>query len=208
MATPLPPAKRSRTGLRLTAAAAAGRFELQCCARCSAVQYPPREACHRCLSVELEWTLQSGSGQLIAQTTLFHSHEAYFRQRLPWRLGLVRLEAGPTVVTHVHRSVPPGPAAVRVTVRLDKAGQAALIARPPGEDTAMNDDPHIRKMSCDPGGLNVFITDGTSVLGQSLKRDLIAAGAKQVGRGSRWTCAMPSLSGGRRKVSDPTWTYL
>lgn len=177
---PLPPARRSRVALRLTAAAALGRFELQRCLQCSAVQYPPREACHRCLSVELEWTLQSGTGRLIAQSTLFHSHEPYFQQRLPWRLGLVSLDAGPTVVAHVHCSVPAAPAAVQLAVRLDRAGQAALIARSPAGEIEMNDDPHFREMGCDPKGLNVFITDGTTAVGQSLIRGFSDAGAKRL----------------------------
>ena len=40
----LPPWARSRAALGLTAAAALGRFELQVCEECQAVQYPPREA--------------------------------------------------------------------------------------------------------------------------------------------------------------------
>jgi uncharacterized OB-fold protein len=144
---PLPPGKRSRVSLGLTAAAALGRFELQRCQRCSAIQYPPREACHRCLSSELEWTLQPGAGQLIAQTRLHHSYEPYFRARLPWRLGLVRLDSGPTVVAHLHIGVPAPPAAVQVTARLDQSGQAVLIAITPGDEEAMNDDPHIRELT-------------------------------------------------------------
>ena len=46
----LPPAARSRVALGLTAAAALGRFELQQCRDCGTVQYPPREACQKCLS--------------------------------------------------------------------------------------------------------------------------------------------------------------
>jgi uncharacterized OB-fold protein len=130
----------------LTAAAALARFELQRCTQCGSVQYPPREACHRCLSVDLQWTLQPGTGQLIAETRLFHSHEPYFRQYLPLRVGLVRLDAGPSLVTHVQQSVPAAPAAVQITARLDKAGQAALIACLPGEDIALTDDPKIRAM--------------------------------------------------------------
>ncbi|MFL6601193.1 MAG: Zn-ribbon domain-containing OB-fold protein [Steroidobacteraceae bacterium] len=146
LSAPLPPSKRSRVVLGLTAAAALGRFELQRCARCSTVQYPPREACHRCLSVDLEWTLQSGTGQLIAKTTLFHSHEPFFKQHLPWRVGLVRLDAGPNVVTHLHASVTVAPSAVQVTARLDCAGQAALIACLPGEHSTLTDDPNIRHL--------------------------------------------------------------
>ena len=181
---PLPPRKRSRVALRLTAAAALGRFELQRCTECSAVQYPPREACHRCLSVDLEWTAQSGTGQLIAETTLHHSHEPYFRQHLPWRVGLVRLEAGPTIVAHLHRCVPAAPAAVQIVARLDRAGHAALIARLPGEDITMTDDPNIRQMSCDPRGLNILITDATTAVGESLVRGFIEAGAKQIWAGA------------------------
>jgi len=53
---------------------------------------------------ELEWTLQPG-WRADAQTTLYHSHERFFQERLPWRLGLVRLEGGPTVVAHLHSRV-------------------------------------------------------------------------------------------------------
>ena len=179
----MPPASRSRVALRLTAAAAVGRLELQRCTRCLAVQYPPREACHRCLSVQLKWVLQPGLGQLISETTLFHSHEQYFRERLPWRIGLVKLDVGPVVVAHLHRSVPAAPAAVLLTARLDEAGQAALIARSPGETTEMSDDPNIAGMGCDPRGLNVFITDGTTPVGQSLIQAMLNAGAQRVWAG-------------------------
>jgi NAD(P)-dependent dehydrogenase (short-subunit alcohol dehydrogenase family) len=126
---------------------------------------------------------------------LFHSHDTYFRQRLPWRLGLVRLDAGPVVVAHVHRSVASAPTVVRVEVRLDRAGQAALIARLPGEDTAMNDDQHIREMSCDPRGLNVLVTDGTTAVGQSLIRGFLDAGAQQLWAGEPpgTTCKPPEI---------------
>jgi NAD(P)-dependent dehydrogenase (short-subunit alcohol dehydrogenase family)/uncharacterized OB-fold protein len=194
---PLPPAKRSRVALRLTAAAALGRFELQRCSRCSAVQYPPREACHRCLSVELEWTLQSGSGRLISETTLFHIHELYFRQRLPRRLGLVRLDVGPTVVAHVHQAVPAAPSAVQVTVRLDRSGQAVLIARSPAGEITMNEDPHIREMSCDPRGLNVFICDGTNAVGQALIRELHSAGVQKLWVGEPPASPFKQPDGGR-----------
>ncbi len=196
----LPPSKRSPVVCRLTAAAALGRFELQSCIRCRAVQYPPREACHRCLSVDLEWGGQSGSGQLMAETTLHHSHEPYFQQRLPWRLGLIRLDVGPMLVAHVHQAVPTAPASVQVTVRLDASGQAVLIARPPGEEAIMNDDPHIREMSCDPRGLNVLITNGTDAVGQALVRDFLGAGASRLWVGEPPGTQLPA-SAWRDKVS-------
>src|SRR5678815_5193587 len=101
----LPPAARSRVALGLTAAAALGRFELQQCRDCGMVQYPPRESCQRCLSVRLSWTRQDDKGELLAATVLHHSNDLFFRERLPWRLGLVKLACGPTVVAHLHESV-------------------------------------------------------------------------------------------------------
>ena len=101
----LPPAARGRVALGLTAAAAQGRFELQVCAECARVQYPPREACGHCLSPHLVWRPQSGEGTLQAGTTLHHSNDLYFRERLPWRLGMVHLDAGPSVMVHLHTDV-------------------------------------------------------------------------------------------------------
>lgn len=176
----LPPGIRSRTALRFTAGAAAGRFELQRCARCAAVQYPPREACHRCLGTELNWTLQSGDGQLISATTLRHSHIPYFRSRLPWRVGLVGLDEGPTVLAHLHQSVHESPCRVRVTARLDRAGQGVLVAVAPSENVAMNDDVKFREMTSDPRGSRVLVTEHGTALGQALLRELRSAGATPV----------------------------
>src|SRR3954464_15267709 len=130
----LPPGTRSRAALGLTAAAALGRFELQQCQDCGTVQYPPREACHRCLSVKLAWKGQRSGGDLIAETKLHHSNYLFFRERLPWRLGLVQLDCGPTVVAHLHEG-----AKQRVAIRtmLDRAGQAVLAAVPEKEAVNM-----------------------------------------------------------------------
>ena len=116
----LPPGARSRAALGLTAAAALGRFELQVCDACGTAQYPPREICHRCLSGELRWREQPGTGELIADTVIHHSNDPYFRKRTPWRVGLVRLDAGPTAVVHVHGHCA-APSRVRVGARLDKS---------------------------------------------------------------------------------------
>jgi uncharacterized OB-fold protein len=75
---------------------------LQRCTACGAVQYPPRECCGACLSDALGWErAEAPGGTLLAMTVLHHSHEAEWRAVLPLRLGLVRLDAGPTVVCFV-----------------------------------------------------------------------------------------------------------
>ena len=195
----LPPSGRSRVALGLTAAACQGRFELQVCRDCGTVQYPPREACHSCLSLQLDWTLQSGEGELISQTTLAHSNEQYFRERLPWRLGMVRLDCGPTVVTHLHGDVALAPARVRVRVHLDRSGQAALIAMPAQELSTMTDDKQLREMTCNPKDRKVLVSDVTTPTGQALVRALVGAGADRVWAGyAEASKTMPGVDETRR----------
>ncbi|MGA1080207.1 MAG: SDR family NAD(P)-dependent oxidoreductase [Steroidobacteraceae bacterium] len=176
----LPPWARSRVALGLTAAAAEGRFELQVCRDCNAVQYPPREACHRCLGLRLAWREQPAGGTLISQTLLRHSNDLYFRERMPWRLGMVRLDAGPTVVVHLHEEVPTPPVRVRVVARLDKAGMGVLLGLPEKDVSNMADDKQLREMTCDPRYRKVLVTDGKTAVGQALVRELVAAGVDLV----------------------------
>ncbi len=179
----LPPTTRSRVALGMTAAAAEGRFELQECVECGTVQYPPREACVSCLSAELAWREQAGDGELISETRLQHSNDLFFRERLPWRLGLVRLDRGPAVVAHLHGDIAPAPARVRIIARLDKAGQAVLVALPEKDVANMADDRQLREMTCDLKFRKVLVTDGKTALGQAVTRAVVDAGADLVGVG-------------------------
>jgi NAD(P)-dependent dehydrogenase (short-subunit alcohol dehydrogenase family)/uncharacterized OB-fold protein len=206
----LPPGARGRVAMGLTAAASEGRFELQVCEACSAVQYPPREACLRCLSSQLKWRAQSGEGALLATTTLHHSNDLFFRERLPWRLGLVHLDAGPTVMVHLHGDVvevreageaptrtddKDAPPRVRVAARLDRAGQAVLIAFPFQGSADMADDKMLREMTSDPKFRKVLVTDGKTELGQAIVRALVRAGADivWVGHAEPWKKAGSGL---------------
>jgi NAD(P)-dependent dehydrogenase (short-subunit alcohol dehydrogenase family)/uncharacterized OB-fold protein len=176
----LPPRARSRAALGLTAAAALGRFELQVCSDCDAVQYPPREACHRCLSDRLRWREQTGLGELLSTTTVHHSHDPFFQERVPWKLGMVRLDVGPTLVVHLHGGCAPPPSRVRVDARLDKSGQGVLLAFPIDEVPNMADDRQLREMTCDPKFRKVLVTDGKTSVGQAVARAVIDAGADLV----------------------------
>ena len=179
----LPPNARSRIALGLTAGAARGVFELQVCEDCGTVQYPPREACRACLSARLRWRPQDGAGELIAETRLHHSQELYFRERVPWRVGLVRLDVGPSVVVHLHGDVARAPARVRVTSQLDRSNQAALVALPEHATPHMADDPELREMTCDPKFRKILVTDGKTAVGQALCQQLAAAGADLIWAG-------------------------
>lgn len=183
-----PPSARGRVALGLTAAAAEGRFELQVCADCSTVQYPPREACLRCSSPHLQWRVQAGTGQLMAETRLDHSNDLYFRERLPWRLGMVQLDAGPSVMVYLHEKVASSPSRVTVHARLDRSGQAVLIGFSEGKSNDMRTDKMLREMSSHPEHRKVLITDGKSAVGQALVRAVVNAGADivWVGHAEPW----------------------
>jgi NAD(P)-dependent dehydrogenase (short-subunit alcohol dehydrogenase family)/uncharacterized OB-fold protein len=202
----LPPAARSRVTLGLTAGAARGRFELQVCRDCGTVQYPPREACHVCLSRRLDWREQNGAAELLSETTLWHSNELFYRERVPWRLGVAKLDCGPVAVVHLHGDCAPAPSRVRVRAVLDRAGQATLIAIPDKDTPNMADDRQLREMTCDPKFRKVLITDAKTALGQALVEAIVAAGAELVWAG--YAESWKKTPGFDRLTSNPQVSLL
>ncbi len=167
---------RSRTAHGLTAAAAEGRFALQVCEDCKTVIYPPRDCCPSCLSARLPFRDVSRGGALLAETTVHTSPEPYFRERMPWRVGTVKLDAGPVMVAHLHGDTREGDR-VRLELKLDKSGSAVAIALPEQDTPNMADDPHLREMTCDPKFRRVLITDGRTPVGQAMAKAFADAGA-------------------------------
>ena len=175
----LPQGVRSRTALGLTEAAAEGRFRLQICSDCAAVIYPPRDACPRCLSARLPFRDVDNRGTLLVETTIRTSTDVYFRERMPWRIGTVQLDAGPSIVAHLHGDLREGER-TRLALKLDKSGQAIAMALPAEDTPNMADDPQWRELTCDPKFRRVLITDGRTAVGQALAEACSAAGASVV----------------------------
>ncbi|MBV8510130.1 MAG: SDR family oxidoreductase, partial [Xanthobacteraceae bacterium] len=171
-----PQGVRSRTAQGLTAAAAEGRFALQVCEECGSVIYPPRDACPACLSVRLPYRDVEPAGTLVAETTVRVSPDSYFRERVPWRLGTVKLDVGPLIVAHLHGDALEG-ARVRLSLQLDKSGAPVVFALPDPPTPNMQDDPQLREMTCDPKFRRVLITDGRNAVGQAMAKAFAAAGA-------------------------------
>jgi NAD(P)-dependent dehydrogenase (short-subunit alcohol dehydrogenase family)/uncharacterized OB-fold protein len=174
-----PQALRSRTAHGLTAAAAEGRFALQVCVDCRTVIYPPRDACPVCLSPRLPFRSVDNDGTLVAETTVRVSTDPYFRERTPWRLGIVRLDCGPAVVAHLHGDAAEG-ARVRLDLKLDRSGAPVMIALPERDTPNMADDPQLRELTCDPKFRRVLITDGRTAVGQAMAQAFFEAGASIV----------------------------
>ncbi|MGI9422389.1 MAG: SDR family NAD(P)-dependent oxidoreductase [Hyphomicrobiaceae bacterium] len=183
----LPPERRSRASLGLSAAAAEGRFMLQVCSACNTLQYPPRDACCNCLSVDLRWEDVSPSGELLAETTIRTSTNLYFRERTPWRSGSVKLDAGPVIICHVHGDVSPRSRVV-LWNRLDRSGQGVILAVPEERTPDMEDDPQLRAMTCDPKHRRVLITDGRNANAPAIAEAFANAGAAMifVGESETW----------------------
>ncbi|MBR0955815.1 SDR family NAD(P)-dependent oxidoreductase [Bradyrhizobium japonicum] len=174
-----PPRARSRTSHGFTRAAAEGRFMLQRCEACGKFTYPAREACPMCLSARLVFVDAPPRGTLLAETTARVPSDVYFRERAPWRVGLVKMDCGPTMISHLHADCAEG-VAVRMSFQLDKSGQAVAFARPEAETPNMADDRQWREMSADPKFRRVFVTNGRSAIGREAALALKAAGANVV----------------------------
>ncbi|MAU96085.1 MAG: short-chain dehydrogenase [Fulvimarina sp.] len=175
----LPPQERSRAALGLVGAAARGVFALQRCGNCGTVAYPPRDACAACLSVDLAVEPVPDAGEAIAETTIRTTTDLYFRERAPWRVGLVRLDCGPSVVTHLHRDVAV-PGRVRMVLKLDRSGNAVMMALPTTWSAPMADDPELRELTASPKFRRVLVTDARTPTGQAVVEALVKAEASLV----------------------------
>lgn len=121
-----------------------GQLELQQCGDCGEVSWPPRDVCGACWSDRLEWTPVSRSGVVLAATALHAPLGEFFRARTPWRVGTVRLDAGPLAYAHLHGALSEGDE-IRLEARIDYQGRAVLIAVPKN-GARIEDDPKLRDL--------------------------------------------------------------
>lgn len=187
-----PPGNRSREAQGLTAIAAVGRFALQTCADCGRVQYPPRQICGQCLGDDLPWKDVNPLGTLLAETKLHHANDLFFRDRIPWRLGMVHMDAGPSVVAHLAEDCGQGDR-VKLSLNLDRSGHAAMNARPENSTPQQEDDLQLRELSMDPKDRRILIVNGKTPLGLALARSFQAAGAREIfiGYCEPWKASAP-----------------
>lgn len=172
----LPPGLRSRAAHLLTAAAAEGRFALPCCTACGRFSWPIPELCPACLG-DMALAPASQDARVLADTTASVPADSYFRERGPWRVGLVQMQAGPQALVHLSPAASTGDA-VRLTLLLDRAGNAVLHAGKKDED--MTQDPQWQEMVADPRDRRVLISDARHVAALPLAQALARAGAAAI----------------------------
>jgi len=176
----LPPSLRSRKAQGLTFAAAIGRFALQCCGECGRYSYPPRDACPHCLSADLPFIDAPAGGVLLSETCIQVTSDPYYREHMPWRVGLVQLDCGPSVVTHLHGDCGGTGSRVHLSLLLDKSGQAVFFAGPAAAMPPLEDDRQWREIVADPKQRRVLITDGRNPVALELAAALKKAGAAAI----------------------------
>ncbi|MDP2084799.1 MAG: SDR family oxidoreductase [Gemmobacter sp.] len=172
----LPPGQRSRAAHLLTAAAGEGRFALPCCTACGRFAWPMPEACPACLG-DIALATASQGARVLSATTAEVPADAYFRERAPWRVGLVQMDCGPQALVHLSPGADTGDS-VWLSLKLDRAGSAVLHAGREGED--MTTDPQWRDMVADPRDRRVLITDARHIAALPLARALAKAGAAAI----------------------------
>lgn len=176
---PLPVA-RSRTAHLLTRAAAQGVFALPACTACGATHFPARDICPDCLSDAIAARPAAAAGLVLAQTRAEVPSLPYFRERAPWDVGLIQLDAGPQALAHLHPDCRMGDR-VQLSLRLDKGGQAVLHAAPKdAPEGVLMTDPKWREMVAHPLHRRVLITDARHFAAPAMARALLKAGAAEV----------------------------
>jgi len=73
-------------------------IKLQVCSHCQSVHYPVRDICPACWRDKLAWKSVSATGRVRSFTDLHISVKPEWADKLPLRIGLIKLEAGPNVL--------------------------------------------------------------------------------------------------------------
>jgi uncharacterized protein len=77
------------------------KFMLQHCPACGDTRFPPGPICPKCLAGEQTWIEASGKGTLESWIDMHRAYWDGYKDALPYRVCLVRLEEGPVVVSNL-----------------------------------------------------------------------------------------------------------
>lgn len=174
----LPPKARGPLARRLAAAAARATLELPVCQECGTAQYPLRERCVKCCSGALRWQVVGSCGVVLARTAIRHSTEPYFQARRPILLCSIQLDAGPVVIAFASRQATEPGQRVQLLNRLDRSGEAMLVAVPEGAADEMGNvmsDPN-----SEIAGKVVLVIGAADAVGREIVTAFRKAGAREV----------------------------
>jgi uncharacterized OB-fold protein len=73
--------------------------DLPICTDCDRAHWPPMEHCPHCLGGQVRTESHSTEGTVLAVAELHRSLDEAFHRRLPWRVDLVHLHEGVTIIS-------------------------------------------------------------------------------------------------------------
>jgi uncharacterized OB-fold protein len=82
-------------------AARESRLVVQTCTACGDTRFPPSPVCPKCLSPDQAWKDASGRGTLQSWIDFHRAYWDGYKDSLPYRVCLVRLEEGPLLVSNL-----------------------------------------------------------------------------------------------------------
>jgi uncharacterized OB-fold protein len=74
---------------------------VQRCTACSALRFPARVACSRCLSREVDWTPVTGTGTVFSVAVMHQANHPAFEAMLPYAVVVVELDCGVRMISNV-----------------------------------------------------------------------------------------------------------
>jgi uncharacterized OB-fold protein len=94
-----------------------GKLMAAKCNKCGAVLLPPRPACSKCMSKDLQWTSVNPMGKLLTYTVI-HVSPKEFETKAPYALGIVRFDNGGQLLGMV-RDIEPAKLQIGMAVALN-----------------------------------------------------------------------------------------
>jgi uncharacterized OB-fold protein len=77
------------------------KLVLQHCPACGDTRFPPGPVCPKCLADGQTWIEASGNGTLESWVDMHRAYWDGYKDSLPYRVCLVRLEEGPVLVSNL-----------------------------------------------------------------------------------------------------------
>lgn len=77
------------------------KLSMQKCESCGHMHFPPSPVCPKCLGDSQTWEEVSGKGVLESWVDFHHVYWEGFRDSVPYRVCIVRLEEGPLLISNL-----------------------------------------------------------------------------------------------------------